>query len=195
MSHLEESMKFTPLDLTGLLIIEPQVFEDVRGFFMESWRADQFAQQGLNVAFVQDNHSRSQRGVLRGLHYQVQRPQGKLVRVVQGEVYDVAVDLRAGSPTYGQARGVLLSSSNRRMFWIPPGFAHGFYVLSETAESLYKCSDYYAPEHERCLLWSDPALAIDWPLLEGRLPLLSEKDRKGLPLALAEPCRIGEGRV
>ncbi len=159
------------------LILEPQVFGDARGFFLESWNRRTFAQLGLDVDFVQDNHSRSRQGVLRGLHYQVRQRQGKLVRVVAGAVFDVAVDLRRGSPTFGRWAGVELSAENRRMFWVPPGFAHGFLVLTESADFLYKATDYYAPEHERTLLWNDPDLAIDWPL--DAAPKLSAKDQVG----------------
>lgn len=160
--------------IAGALIIEPKVFGDARGFFLESWNRRAFAQAGLDVDFVQDNHSRSRQGVLRGLHYQIRQPQGKLVRVVAGSVYDVAVDLRQSSPTFGQWAGVELSAENRRMFWVPPGCAHGFLVLSESADFLYKATDYYAPEHERAIRWNDPDLAIDWPL-SGE-PILAAKD-------------------
>jgi len=171
--------------IPDVLIIEPRVFGDERGFFFESYNARDFAQAtGLDVSFVQDNHSRSARGVLRGLHYQIRQPQGKLVRVVAGEVWDVAVDLRRASPTFGQWVGVTLSAANHRQLWIPAGFAHGFVVLSETAEFLYKTTDYYAPEHERCIAWNDPTLAIPWPLEDE--PSLSAKDMKGQMLADAE---------
>lgn len=160
--------------IAGALIIEPKVFGDARGFFLESWNRRAFAQAGLDVDFVQDNHSRSRQGVLRGLHYQIRQPQGKLVRVVAGSVYDVAVDLRQSSPTFGQWAGVELSAENRRMFWVPPGCAHGFLVLSESADFLYKATDYYAPEHERAIRWNDPDLAIDWPLAGD--PILAAKD-------------------
>ena len=174
----------TPIE--GLLVIEPRVFGDDRGFFMESWNQRTFRElTGVQESFVQDNHSRSGRGVLRGLHYQLRQPQGKLVRVVQGEVFDVAVDVRRSSPTFGRWHGVILSESNRRQFWVPAGFAHGFVVLSESADFLYKTTDYYAPEHERCLLWNDPTVGIDWPLA-GITPVLSEKDRRGLALAQCE---------
>jgi dTDP-4-dehydrorhamnose 3,5-epimerase len=180
-------MKAIPTPIKDVLIIEPKVFGDARGFFMESWNRKQFLQLGLDLDFVQDNHSRSQQGVLRGLHYQMQQTQGKLVRVVQGAVFDVAVDLRRSSPTFGQWTGVILSAENQRMFWVPPGFAHGFLTLSETADFLYKATDYYAPEHERSLLWNDPELAIQWPLDElPTLPKLAAKDAAGTPLQLAE---------
>jgi len=161
------------------LIIEPRVFGDERGFFYESFNQRAWEEKtGLKTQFVQDNHSRSSRGVLRGLHYQVEQPQGKLVRVVQGEVFDVAVDLRRDSPTFGQWAGVVLSDVNKRLFWVPEGFAHGFLVLSDTADFLYKTTSYYAPQHERCIRWNDPAIGIDWPWLGE--PTLSEKDRQGL---------------
>lgn len=181
-------MKFVTTDIPGLVVIEPNVFADARGFFMETWQEQVFRDHGLDARFVQDNHSRSGRGVLRGLHYQVQRPQGKLVRVVVGEVFDVAVDLRTASPTFGRWYAERLSAENRKMLWIPPGFAHGFYVLSETAESLYKCTDFYQPQYERCLKWDDPAVAIAWPLRNGEAPLLSAKDAQGLSLAEALQC-------
>jgi dTDP-4-dehydrorhamnose 3,5-epimerase len=171
--------------LSGVLVIEPTVYGDGRGFFMESWNARTFAQAGVDATFVQDNHSRSVRGVLRGLHYQVREAQGKLVRVVAGEVYDVAVDLRRSSPTFGRAVGERLSAENKRMMWIPPGFAHGFLVLSDVADFLYKATAYYAPAHERTLKWDDPALAIAWPL-DGIAPIVSAKDAAGSPLAQAE---------
>jgi len=174
----------TPIE--GLLVIEPRVFGDDRGFFMESWNQRTFRElTGVQESFVQDNHSRSGRGVLRGLHYQLRQPQGKLVRVVQGEVFDVAVDVRRSSPTFGRWHGVILSESNRRQFWVPAGFAHGFVVLSESADFLYKTTDYYAPEHERSIAWNDPAVGIDWPL-GGIEPKLSAKDQAGLSLAQAE---------
>jgi dTDP-4-dehydrorhamnose 3,5-epimerase len=178
-------MNVIPTAIPEVLVIEPRVFGDARGFFFESWNARAFdAAVGCEVRFVQDNHSASVRDVLRGLHYQVRQPQGKLVRVIAGEVYDVAVDLRRSSPTFGRWVAERLSADNRRMMWVPAGFAHGFLVLSERAEFLYKTTDYYAPEHERTLLWNDPALAIDWPL--AREPLLKPKDAGGIPLAQAE---------
>lgn len=169
--------------LKDALVIEPKVFGDARGFFMESWNRRTFAQLGLDLDFVQDNHSRSARGVLRGLHYQMKQPQGKLVRVTSGAVFDVAVDLRRSSPTCGQWAGVELSAENQRMFWVPPGFAHGFLVLSESADFLYKATDYYAPEHERAILWNDPDLAIDWPLEGIGAPTLAAKDAAGTRFA------------
>jgi dTDP-4-dehydrorhamnose 3,5-epimerase len=178
-------MKAIPTAIPDVLVIEPAVFGDARGFFFESWNARAFDRlAGRAVGFVQDNHSASARGVLRGLHYQVGNAQGKLVRVIAGEVYDVAVDLRRSSPTFGRWAGERLSAQNRRMMWIPEGFAHGFLVLSDEAEFLYKTTDYYAPQHERTLLWSDPALGIAWPL-EGE-PLLKPKDAAGALLADAE---------
>ncbi len=179
-------MKAIPTNLKDVLILEPKVFGDARGFFMESWNRRTFAQLGMDVDFVQDNHSRSQRGVLRGLHYQTQQTQGKLVRVVAGAVFDVAVDLRQSSPTFRQWTGVELSAENQRMFWVPPGFAHGFLVLTESADFLYKATDFYAPEYERTLLWNDPDLAIDWPLDDIGAPTLAVKDAAGTPLRLAE---------
>lgn len=172
-------MQVVTTALPDVLILEPKVFGDERGFFFESFNARRFAEAtGLHPEFVQDNHSRSARGVLRGLHYQVQQAQGKLVRVTAGEVFDVAVDLRRSSPTFGQWVGVHLSAENKRQLWVPEGFAHGFVVLSEFAEFLYKTTDYYAPEHERSIRWDDPTLAIDWPLTEA--PQLSAKDQAGL---------------
>ncbi|HET9578924.1 MAG TPA: dTDP-4-dehydrorhamnose 3,5-epimerase [Usitatibacter sp.] len=179
-------MKAIPTALPGVLLIEPAVFGDARGYFFESWNRRRFGELvGRDVDFVQDNHSMSARGVLRGLHYQVRQAQGKLVRVVQGEVFDVAVDLRRSSPTFGRSFSVTLSADDRRMLWVPEGFAHGFLVMSETAQFLYKTTDYYAPAHERSLLWNDPALGIEWPL-GGREPLLKPKDAAGVPLASAE---------
>jgi dTDP-4-dehydrorhamnose 3,5-epimerase len=178
-------MKAIPTAIPDVLVIEPAVFGDARGFFFESWNERAFdALVGRPVRFVQDNHSMSARNVLRGLHYQVRQAQGKLVRVVAGEGYDVAVDLRRSSPTFGRWVGERLSAENHRMMWVPPGFAHGFVVLSDSAEFLYKTTDYYAPEHERTLLWNDPALAIDWPM--SGAPVLKPKDASGTPLAQAE---------
>ena len=179
-------MKATRLAIPDVVLIEPKVFGDSRGFFFESFNQKAFDEAtGTNHQFVQDNHSRSAKGVLRGLHYQIQQPQGKLVRVVRGAVFDVAVDIRKSSPTFGQWVVVELSEDNQRQLWVPPGFAHGFVVLSEMAEFLYKTTDYYAPAFERCIAWDDPTLAIDWKLA-GRQPLLSAKDAQGLPLATAE---------
>lgn len=179
-------MKLVQTDIPDVLIIEPQVFGDERGFFIETWNAKRFADAGLGFDFVQDNHSRSSQGILRGLHYQIKHPQGKLVRVTSGEVFDVAVDLRKHSTTFGQWAGVMLSAENKRMLWIPPGFAHGFYVLSDSADFLYKCTDIYAPESERTIRWDDSELAIDWPLVDGKPPLVSSKDAKGVSFAEAE---------
>src|SRR5690606_21549187 len=169
-------MKFTPTRLPEVVLIEPRVFEDARGSFMESWEARKFSAAGIEARFVQDNHSVSRRWVLRGLHYQLRRPQGKLVRVTHGEAFDVAVDLRRGSPTFGQWVGEHLSADNRRMLWIPPRFAHGFLALGERVEFLYKCTDFYHPGSERTLRWNDPQLAIAWPLPPGVEPILSDKD-------------------
>lgn len=178
-------MKITPTEIPDVLLIEPKVFGDERGFFMESYNQRLFDDAvGRPVAFVQDNHSRSVRGVLRGLHYQIQQTQGKLVRVTEGEVFDVAVDLRRSSPHFGKWVGYHLSADNKRQLWVPEGFAHGFVVLSETAEFLYKTTDFYAPPHERTLMWNDPALGIDWKY-DG-VPVLSAKDQTGKPLADAE---------
>lgn len=179
-------MNVIETSLPGVLVFEPRLFGDHRGYFMETWRADAFAAAGVSLPFVQDNQSSSRQGVLRGLHYQVRQPQGKLVRVISGRVFDVAVDLRRSSPHFGKWTGVELSAENRRLFWVPPGFAHGFYVLSEAAEFVYKCTDYYAPEHERSLRWDDPTVGIDWPLVAGVETILSDKDRAGLPLDAAE---------
>jgi dTDP-4-dehydrorhamnose 3,5-epimerase len=175
-------VKATPTGLPGVLLIEPAIARDDRGLFYESYnRRDFHAATGIDVEFVQDNHSSSVAGVLRGLHYQYPRAQGKLVRVLAGEVFDVAVDLRRGSPSFGRWEGIVLSAAGRRMLWIPPGYAHGFLVLSDTAEVAYKVTDYWSRADERCLAWNDPALAIDWPLRGA--PILSAKDRGGTPLA------------
>jgi dTDP-4-dehydrorhamnose 3,5-epimerase len=182
-------MKCIPTAIPDLLILEPRVFGDARGFFMESFNARTFAEvTGLELEFVQDNHSRSQKGVLRGLHYQLKQAQGKLVRVTQGRVFDVAVDMRKSSATFGQWAGVELSGENHRQFWVPPGFAHGFVVLSDSADFLYKTTDYYAPEHERCLRWDDPTVGVAWPLA-GLTPQLSAKDQAGLAFADCETYR------
>ena len=178
-------MKIHATHLPGVLIIEPKVFGDARGFFFESFNRREFQDAtGVDVNFVQDNHSRSGRGVLRGLHYQIDQPQGKLVRVTRGAVFDVAVDMRKSSPAFGQWAGAELSEDNHRQLWVPPGFAHGFLVLSDSADFLYKTTDYYAPQHERCLAWNDPAVGIAWPL-DGE-PTLSAKDQSGRSLADAE---------
>ena len=178
-------MKVTPGALPEVLVLEPRVFGDERGFFLESYNQRVFREAaGIDANFVQDNHSRSARDVLRGLHYQLKQAQGKLVRVVAGEVFDVAVDLRRSSPRYGRWMGLHLSAENKRMLWIPAGFAHGFLALSGFAEVCYKATDYYAPEHERCVLWNDPDIGIDWPL--SGVPLISEKDKRGVVLKVAE---------
>jgi dTDP-4-dehydrorhamnose 3,5-epimerase len=178
-------MKVMPTSIPDVLVLEPRVFGDARGFFFESYNRRAFAEAtGLDPVFVQDNHSRSARGVLRGLHYQIRQPQGKLVRVVVGEVFDVAVDLRRNSPTFGRWVGEYLSAENKRMMWVPEGFAHGFVVISEHAEFLYKTTDYYAPEYERCIRWDDPSVGIEWPLAEQ--PQLSAKDMQGVALGDAE---------
>lgn len=178
-------MKVVRTEIPDVLILEPKVFGDERGFFLESYnRRALAASAGIEGDFVQDNHSRSARNVLRGLHYQIRQPQGKLVRVVTGAVFDVAVDIRRSSPAFGKSVCVELSADNKRMVWIPSGFAHGFLALSEGAEVLYKATDYYAPEHERCLLWNDPDIGIEWPLVGA--PLVSEKDARGMPLKAAE---------
>ncbi|MEM7502628.1 MAG: dTDP-4-dehydrorhamnose 3,5-epimerase [Pseudomonadota bacterium] len=177
-------MKLNATTIPDVLTVDPVVHGDDRGFFMETFRADGFAENAGAHSFVQENHSRSAKNVLRGLHYQIQRPQGKLVRVVSGAVFDVAVDLRRDSTTFGQHVGMELSAENKRQLWVPPGFAHGFLVLSETADFVYKCTDYYAPEHERTLLWNDPELGIEWPLNDE--PVLSEKDLQGAALADAD---------
>jgi dTDP-4-dehydrorhamnose 3,5-epimerase len=179
-------MKIIPTELPEVLLIEPQVFLDARGFFMETYHARKLAEQGFTAEFVQDNHSRSQQGTLRGLHYQVRHAQGKLVRVVNGEIYDVAVDVRRRSPTFGRWTGAILSAENKHQLWIPPGFAHGIYVLSEVVDLLYKVTDYYAPEWERTLLWNDPQLNIAWPLVNNQPPVLSAKDVQGKLLAQAD---------
>jgi dTDP-4-dehydrorhamnose 3,5-epimerase len=160
-------------------ILEAKLFGDDRGFFLEIFRDDWFKEHVADVTFVQDNHSKSSHGILRGMHYQLKQAQGKLVRVISGEVYDVAIDMRKNSPSFGQSFGTLLSAENKRQMWVPAGFAHGFYVTSETAEFVYKCTDYYAPEFEQSLLWNDPELAIEWPILPNEVPLLSVKDEAG----------------
>ncbi len=181
-------MKVQATEIQDVIVIEPTVFGDERGFFYESFNQRNWQQQtGLTTNFVQDNHSRSCKGVLRGLHYQIQQPQGKLVRVVVGEVFDVAVDLRKSSPTFGKWVGRYLSDENKNMLWIPEGFAHGFVVLSEVAEFLYRTTDYWAPEHERCIIWNDSEINITWPIEDS--PTLSEKDRQGLPFSEAEVYR------
>ena len=179
-------MGITNTHLPGVMLVEPKVFEDERGFFFESYHKQLFDEQGISLEFVQDNHSRSKQGALRGMHYQIRQPQGKLVRVILGEIYDVAVDLRKSSSTFGKWVGYILSAENKKQLYIPPGLAHGFYVMSEWAEVLYKATDYYAPQWERTLLWNDTHINISWPLLEGKTPLLSPKDAAGLPFQKAE---------
>lgn len=181
-------MKATPTAIAEVVLLEPKVFGDERGFFLESYSERAFQQHGLPTRFVQDNHSKSLRSVLRGLHYQLGTPQGKLVRVLQGQIYDVAVDLRRSSPTFGRHVGEILNDENRRMLWIPPGFAHGFLVLSDTAEVAYKASEFYAPEQERSILWNDTEIGIEWPLhlIESAGPILSAKDAAGTRLADAD---------
>ena len=179
-------MKVVPTKIPDVKIIEPKVFGDDRGYFLETWSAKAFAQEGLDWPFVQDNHSRSRKNVLRGLHYQLKQTQGKLVRVVTGAVFDVAVDIRRTSPTFGHWVGVELSEDNHHMLWIPPGFAHGFLTLSDTADLTYKCTDFYAAPHERAIVWNDASLAIDWPLAMGETPLVSPKDAAGMTLEQAD---------
>ncbi len=179
-------MEFIPTRIPDVVLIKPRVFGDERGYFMESWQERKFRDAGIDARFVQDNHSRSQQGILRGLHYQIRQPQGKLVKVVSGAIHDVAVDIRRSSPTFGQWVSVALSADNHHMLWVPPGFAHGFYVTSDHADVLYKCTDFWAPEHERTLRWDDPALGIDWPVPTHAAPLLSDKDRDGVTLQAAE---------
>lgn len=179
-------MNIIATEIPDVLIIEPKVFGDERGFFFESFNDRVFAEKtGIKTKFVQDNHSRSGKNVLRGLHYQIQQTQGKLLRVVAGEIFDIAVDIRQSSPTFGKWIGCMLSGENKRQFWVPPGFAHGFLVVSESADVLYKATDYYAPQHDRCILWNDPDIGIDWPL-NGAEPILSAKDEGGQLLKSAE---------
>ena len=185
-------MKFIPTEIPGVIIVEPDVFGDHRGFFMESWHAEKFAEGGIDAQFVQDNHSRSNQGILRGLHYQIEQPQGKLVRVLSGEVFDVAVDLRRDSPTFGKWFGMTLNGIDKKMLWVSPGFAHGFYVVSEQADFFYKCTELYAPEHERAIRWDDPDLAIDWPIASGQEPVLAPKDAAAKSFKDAE---VYEGKI
>ncbi|MEC4813857.1 MAG: dTDP-4-dehydrorhamnose 3,5-epimerase [Scytonema sp. PMC 1069.18] len=178
-------MNIIPTEISDVLIIEPQVFQDERGFFFEAYNHQKFADKAnITVHFVQDNHSYSKQNVLRGLHYQIKQPQGKLIRVISGTIFDVAVDIRKSSPTFGQWVGCELDASSKRQLWIPPGCAHGFVVLSQTAEVLYKTTDFYAPQYDRCIIWNDPDLAIDWHLVTP--PILSPKDAQGTPFATAE---------
>jgi dTDP-4-dehydrorhamnose 3,5-epimerase len=179
-------MKFTATPIDGVVLVEPQVFGDARGFFMESWHEEKFRAAGIGATFVQDNHSRSRQWTLRGLHLQVRHTQGKLVRVAFGSVYDVVVDLRRSSPSFGASWGVDLSAENHRMLWVPPGLAHGILITSDSADFLYKCTDFYSPEHERTLAWNDPALNVRWPLPPGVSPQLSAKDARGASFAEIE---------
>ncbi|HCP20355.1 MULTISPECIES: dTDP-4-dehydrorhamnose 3,5-epimerase [Gammaproteobacteria] len=180
-------MNITDTKIPAVKLIEPKVFGDERGFFMETWNEKAFREAGINETFVQDNHSRSVKNTLRGLHYQIKQPQGKLVRVTRGEVFDVAVDLRTNSPTFGQWVGEYLSEENKRMLWVPPGFAHGFLVTSETADFQYKCTDFYAPEYERSIIWSDPEIGVQWGGLTTDQLLLSGKDSEAMSLEAATP--------
>ena len=184
-------MKITTTALPGVLIIEPKTFGDARGFFLETFQSERYASAGITQSFVQDNHSGSGQGILRGLHYQLHNTQGKLVRAAVGEVFDVAVDIRQGSPTFGKWVGAVLTAENRHQLWVPPGFAHGYYVMSEWAEVFYKATDYYAPEWERSILWNDPAIGIEWPLVGDNLPTLSGKDTAAPALAEAEVFPVG----
>jgi len=179
-------MQFIRTDIPEVIIIEPRVFEDSRGFFMETYQAREFAEAGIGFNFVQDNHSHSSQYTLRGLHYQIRHAQGKLVRVVAGEIFDAVVDIRRSSSTFGKSIGILLSAQNKRQLWIPPGFAHGFFVVSELAEVLYKATDYYDQKAERCIIWNDPTLNVTWPIAPGELPILSPKDLAGRSFTEAE---------
>jgi len=179
-------MQFKTAKIKDISVIEPSIFQDDRGFFMETFRANLLAENGINYQFVQDNHSGSKKNILRGLHYQIKNPQGKLVRAVRGQIFDVAVDLRRCSDTFGKWVSIILSEENKNIFWIPPGFAHGYYVLSDWAEIVYKATDYYAPEYDRSLLWNDPDLGIYWPIPSGIEPLLSQKDKNARRLKEAE---------
>lgn len=179
-------MEFQRTEIPDVVLLKPKVFEDERGFFLETYRESEFTAECGLVSFVQDNHSGSRQGTLRGLHYQILHPQGKLIRTIAGEIFDVAVDLRRSSPTFGKWVGAVLSSKNRNQLWIPPCFAHGFYVMSAWAEVIYKTTDYYAPEFERTISWRDPAIGIEWPLIGGQIPSLSEKDKVGNSILTAE---------
>ena len=179
-------MEFTATRIPEVIVIDPVVFEDQRGFFMETWQAKKFNDAGIAAKFVQDSQSRSTHGTVRGLHYQIEQAQGKLIRVIQGEAFDVLVDLRKSSPTFGQWVGETLSAGNRKIIWVPPGFAHGFQVLSDSADFEYRCTDFYAPEHERTIRWDDPDIGVDWPLQEGQEPMMSDKDLAGVALKDAE---------
>lgn len=179
-------MEFEATRLPEVILVKPRVFGDERGYFLETWRADRFAAAGIDACFVQDNHSHSRRLTLRGLHFQIQQPQGKLVRVASGAVFDVAVDMRRSSPHFGQWVGVHLSAENHHMLWVPPGFAHGYLTLSERVDFLYKCTDLYAPQHERAVRWDDPTIGVEWPLAGGEAPILSERDAVAPLFAAAE---------
>lgn len=179
-------MKFIKLEIPDIILIEPKIISDERGFFLETYQKKRFTDAGIPNDFVQDNHSSSEKNVLRGMHYQIKQPQGKLVRVIAGEIFDVALDIRKSSPTFGKWAGTYLSAENKQQLWVPPGFAHGFYVTSDYAEVLYKTSDYYAPQWERTILWNDPEVGIQWPINKGASPILSQKDKDGTPLAQAE---------
>lgn len=179
-------MKFIAQKIPDILLIEPSIFEDPRGFFLETYREELFIKAGIMNRFIQDNHSASQKGVLRGLHYQIRHPQGKLIRVIMGEIFDVAVDIRRGSRWFGQWVGIYLSAKNKNQLWIPPGFAHGFYVMSDVAEVTYKVDDLYAPEWERSILWNDPEIGIEWPIPHGSIPFLSPKDLQASALKNAD---------
>jgi len=179
-------VKFIQTAIPEVVVVEPQVFGDERGFFMETFRASLMDELTGGKPFVQDNHSKSAHGILRGLHYQIQNPQGKLVRVVSGQVFDVAVDMRKNSPTFGKWVGEILSADNKRQLWVPEGFAHGFYVMSDSAEFVYKCTDYYAPEYDRSMKWDDPQIGIEWPLVDDKAPVLSAKDESGKSFAEAD---------
>jgi dTDP-4-dehydrorhamnose 3,5-epimerase len=179
-------VRFVPTDIADVIMIEPTVFRDERGFFLETWQTETARKGGIDVTFVQDNHSQSATSVLRGLHYQLRRPQGKLVRVTAGSVFDVAVDLRKHSPTFGHWTGIELSDTNHRILWIPPGFAHGFYVIRGPADFIYKCTEYYVPGDERCIRWDDPDLAISWPVPKGSIPIVGKRDMEGVRYCDAE---------
>lgn len=179
-------MNFSPTKLDGVVCVDPFVYEDERGYFMDTWQQEEFNRAGIDAEFVQHSVSSSGAGAVRGLHYQIRQPQGKLIRVIRGEVYDVALDLRRSSPCFGQWVGEVLSDGNRRQLWIPPGFAHGFLVMSELAEVEYRLTEFYAPEHERTVRWDDPDLGIEWPLADGQRPILSDKDRAGIAFSAAE---------
>jgi dTDP-4-dehydrorhamnose 3,5-epimerase len=179
-------MDFTPTPIPDVIVIDPVVYEDRRGFLLETWRANSFRDAGIDAQFVQDVHSRSARGTIRGLHYQIEQAQGKLIRVIRGEAFDVAVDIRKSSPTFGRWVGEILSEENRKLIWVPPGFAHGFLVLSDFADFEYRMTDYHAPEHGRCIRWDDPDIAIDWPVTDGHSPLMSDADSAGASFGKAE---------